>query len=125
MATCKDCIHYDACLDNQTVGEFEFVTNVNYEDMKEWCGSFKNKADFVEVKHGEWTGRSFDWGSEEEYPILEKSHYLVCSECGHKHFLYIYDFFGRLHKCSTSDVPIIIPNGCPNCLAKMDGRSDT
>ena len=47
--TCKDCLHYDACLDNQVCGEFEFVTNVNYEDMKEWCGSFKNKADFVEV----------------------------------------------------------------------------
>ena len=47
--TCKDCLHYDACLDNQGCGEFEFVTNVNYEDMKEWCGAFKNKADFVEV----------------------------------------------------------------------------
>ena len=81
-------------------------------------------ADVEEVKHGYWTGRSFDWGSEEEYPIMEKSHYLVCSECGHKHFLYIYDFFGRLHKCSTSDVPIIIPNGCPNCLAKMDGGKE-
>ena len=47
--TCKDCLHYDACFDNQTCGEFEFVTNVDYEDMKEWCGAFKNKADFVEV----------------------------------------------------------------------------
>lgn len=47
--TCKNCLHYDACLDNQVCGEFEFVTNVDYEDMKEWCGSFQNKADFMEV----------------------------------------------------------------------------
>lgn len=76
-------------------------------------------ADVEEVKHGYWKGKQFDWDG--DYPILEESHYLVCNECGYKHFLYIYDFFGKLHKCSTSDIPIIIPNGCPNCLAKMDG----
>ena len=48
--TCKDCIHYDACLDNQACGEFEFVTNIDYEDMKEWCGSFKNKTGVTVVR---------------------------------------------------------------------------
>ena len=119
--TCKDCLHYQVCAEEGTYFTDEYIKGITVNnDVKSLCVRFANRKDYTKVKHGHWIGKLFDWGSEEEYPILEKSHYLVCSKCGHKHFLYIYDFFGRLHKCSTSDVPIIIPNGCPNCLAKMD-----
>ena len=37
---CKDCIHHYVCRDP-------------YKDKLK-CADFKNKADFVEVKHGEW-----------------------------------------------------------------------
>lgn len=40
--TCKDCVHYAVC---------KFVEPYHL-DVK--CNHFKNKADFVEVKHGEW-----------------------------------------------------------------------
>ena len=44
MATCKDCIHYDACL------YVEIATNKEEDYYTEFgCEYFKNKADFVEV----------------------------------------------------------------------------
>lgn len=42
MATCKDCIHYIACV-------FRVTDHEN-----ENCIGFLNKADVVEVKHGTW-----------------------------------------------------------------------
>lgn len=48
MATCYDCIHCDACSD---AGDSGF--SCLKEDVSK-CKHFKNKADFVEVKHGEW-----------------------------------------------------------------------
>ena len=56
MATCKDCIHYEACKKH---GHLMFTANNLYELMyqngvEHSCTTFKNKADFVEVKHGEW-----------------------------------------------------------------------
>ena len=44
MAICIDCVHGDACRNAYTL-------KVEPPNV---CGSFKNKADFVEVKHGEW-----------------------------------------------------------------------
>ena len=45
MATCKDCIHYEACKDMYVEGIDDFD-----EDMSaEHCKLYKNKADFVEV----------------------------------------------------------------------------
>lgn len=46
MFTCKDCVHYEVCEDAR---EFD-----NYEVYDIICDHAKNKADFVEVKHGEW-----------------------------------------------------------------------
>lgn len=86
MASCKkDCLHYGVCNAVRVVGEIE--------DLAESCKSFKNKADYVEVKHGYWKCS----GNEKK-----------CSVCG---FFYY----------SNNDKW----NGCPNCLSKMDGRSDT
>lgn len=61
MATCKDCLHEKVCVWN---AELEQACN---ED----CSDFKNKADYAEVKHGEWI----------EGKTLEK-----CSVCGKKGF---------------------------------------
>ena len=89
MATCKDCIHYPACKscwcsfwENQEMTEDDH------------CKMFKNKADYAEVKHGEWI----------EY---QTPNIICCSECDwgtgvdEKTFKY-----------------------CPNCGAKMDGATD-
>ena len=51
MATCKDCIHYEACKKH---GHLKFTANDLYELMyqngvEKSCHHFKNKADFVEV----------------------------------------------------------------------------
>ena len=116
MSFCEKCVSYDMCnyeyehCDTDAVLTF-FPNNTD-------CPWFKDRSSYKEIRRGRWTGKQFNWDG--DYPILEKSHYLKCSECGCKHFLYIYDFWGRLHKCSTSDIPIIIPNFCPNCGAKMN-----
>ena len=44
MATCKDCIGNDYC----------FVKPLHPRMMEKSCKKFKNKADYAEVKHGEW-----------------------------------------------------------------------
>ena len=43
MATCKDCIHSEICL--------EQYSQLNPDMMFSECKKFKNKADFVEVVH--------------------------------------------------------------------------
>ena len=45
--TCKDCIHTDVC-------RLPFNTSETKVEFADVCHHFKNKADFVEVKHGEW-----------------------------------------------------------------------
>jgi hypothetical protein len=43
--TCQDCIHFDVC-------DYP-ITELTHMTVAE-CQHFKNKADYVEVKHGEW-----------------------------------------------------------------------
>ena len=84
--TCKDCLCFSRCKEMyESFGVFIDLENSAV------CKHFKNKADFVDVKHGHWIKR----GNEKK-----------CSVCG---FIYY----------SNNDEW----NGCPNCLAKMDGRS--
>lgn len=47
MFTCKDCEHYEVCMDFTTLKESEFCQN--YDKQEDLCDYFKNKADFVEV----------------------------------------------------------------------------
>ena len=61
--TCKDCVHYNVC--GYHIDEETFMTT-------EECSRFKNKADFVEVKHGEWYV--------DDFPKQGKK-FIVCSEC--------------------------------------------
>lgn len=67
--TCKDCIHYEVCIDYTTLKESDFAQNFN--ETEKLCDHFKNKADFVEVRHGEWV--------EGDYGETIK---LACSSCG-------------------------------------------
>ena len=60
--TCKDCVHYEVCnrVEKQIVftgSSFEKVIN----SLIKCCRHFKNKADFVEVKHGYW--RDTEYGT--------------------------------------------------------------
>lgn len=85
MATCcGDCIHNAVC-------------GIDGHIIK--CEHFKNKADFVEVKHGKWilTKTEHGWNCC-EYP----SEY-TCSVCG---------------RTETQEEPYC------HCGAKMDGRKD-
>jgi hypothetical protein len=89
--TCKDCVHYDVCFDYT---HLKYSKNLpdNREDV---CDHFKNKADFVEVKHGRWE-RCIDW----EYDFC-------CSECGD---------LAILGEYNNHDV---LTDYCPNCGADM------
>ena len=99
--TCKDCIHYDACggfipsdLDRDVFDYCKKGKTEEIPDIDERCNSFKNKADFAEVKHGEW--------------YLHPDGSGTCSNCN------------RIQK-SVWDFDNI-QNYCPNCGAKMDGK---
>ena len=85
MFTCKDCVHYNVC--GYHIDEETFMTT-------EECSHFKNKADFVEVKHGKYI--ELDLG------IYE------CSVCKNR----ICGFEENIKKV----------NFCDNCGAKMDGE---
>lgn len=64
--TCKDCVYYPACTYHM------------------WCDLFKNKADVVEVKHGEWlngvTGYTCSVCDKQE----PTKRFLYCPNCGAK-----------------------------------------
>lgn len=89
--TCYDCAHCEACSD---IGDSGF--SALKEDVSK-CKHFKNKADYVEVRHGEWEAK-------EHTSISTNRHYYTfrCSECKR---------WNGTHR----------QNYCPNCGAKMDG----
>lgn len=88
MATCYDCIHCDACSD-ACDGGFSCLK----EDASK-CKHYKNKADYAEVKHGEWIRPTIIHGM----TIAGLPH---CSVCG--------------------EVPCDEGKYCPNCGADMRG----
>lgn len=91
MATCKDCVHYEVCkgylIECAEHGEAEKILNP--------CANFKNKADFVEVKHGEWANTD-----EGEY---------MCTNCN-EYFCIDID----MHPIDDCNMYY-----CPNCGADM------
>lgn len=79
-----------------------FIVRKNGEDRvlkNSPCKYFKNKADVTEVRHGDWVIVGGDVGYEE----------LVCNQCGHSDVIDDYDD---------------LPNYCPSCGAKMDGKGE-
>jgi rubrerythrin len=95
MGTCNDCYHVEIC---------DMPTITDGRKNASNCKKFKNKADVVEVRHGEWrkpledNGTGWNCGG-------EIKQILGCSCCGH--------FF--------QNAPY---NYCPNCGAKMDGGAE-
>lgn len=66
--TCKDCIHYNICLDNGDDAAKQNAPNAEKE-----CDDFKNKADFVEVVRCEKCKRRVDYEGK-----------IMCNKFGHK-----------------------------------------
>lgn len=67
MATCKECLHFEAC---STIYEKAFREKPEKYTFLSACPLFKAKANYEEVKHGRW--------------VYEKTHQgmkYVCSEC--------------------------------------------
>lgn len=93
--TCKDCLYYECC--STLNDEFKkYPKDFIHSDLTvRNCTKFKNKADYAEVKHGEWiivNNRDFE-------QVDAK-----CSICGYTD---VFDETGFYKYC-------------PNCGAKMD-----
>ena len=53
--TCKDCLYHERCHSEIAYGMgSDDLTGEYFTDIERRCAGFKNKADVVEVKHGEW-----------------------------------------------------------------------
>lgn len=95
--TCKDCIYEPKCLTHISYGMGKDWNNRYTPDIEIRCKDFKNKADFVEVKHGEWH-LLYDCANQGVY----------CSVCNKK-----------VYKTNYANQKIKSPF-CPNCGARMD-----
>lgn len=118
---CKDCAHYDVCdrIEKQIVfanSSFEEVIN----SLIKRCRHFKNKADFVEVKHGEikYINR----------PTPAKFAY-VKGEDGQMHYGKLFDKmdYNPVAYCSLCSKRLAdsFQNYCPYCGAKLEGFKPT
>lgn len=87
--TCKDCVHYEVCY----CGGYCIWSNIEQTE-EDHCPYIKNKADFVEVKHGEWRN---------VYMSSPSSFVGTCSEC----------------KRSSDMPPPEQARYCPRCGADM------
>lgn len=90
--TCKDCIHIGVCYAVKAVGE-------NQESDK-YCMSFKNKADYTEMKHGKWITETFRQSQKK---------FITCSCCK------------SVIDCSYTSIDENEFDYCPYRNAKMDG----
>ena len=101
MASCKDCIHENVCEKLCPRGLLPYQSDEYPAEL--FCLEFKNKADVMEVKHGEWE------------PIVKQDSYLEPP-------------YGDTCKCSVCgyviDVSETVYNYCPNCGADMRGTKD-
>ena len=120
--TCKDCIHYDLCFDNGTLFIHFTTTGRKTENVETNCPfkNFKNKADYAEVKHGEWV---IDNSIEERtfydtnYKIL-----ITCNICGNRHFLGTQSYRNFTQEDLKEDAYRKY-RYCGECGAKMDGNN--
>ena len=79
--TCKDCIHWDACKNLlEKIAPAYKGKNLVFSFA---CNHFKNKADYVKVKHGEWIADEKYRRRVGSVKIIKHITY-KCSLCGHK-----------------------------------------
>lgn len=148
MAECKECLYYEVCADfRRNICE---TYKKRFEEYKinsnGICDNFKNKADFVEVKHGEWDLEVHSFYADNWDESIELCVYILasCSNCSEKHSPKQV-FSKRLYAPEDADDDFRFDqeyekskaleefkqkgykfqNYCPNCGAKMDKRSDT
>ena len=100
MATCSVCIGYKFCSRGRNGQTNFYGKDVACNSVEYLCNDFKNKADFQEVKHGEWIKK--DHVAEAEFK---------CSACR-----YSYIEADPSVECDF--------NYCPECGAKMDGKEN-
>ena len=104
MLICKDCIHYNLCMDKF---KKQYSIYANKDITVDECEHFKNKTDVEEVKHGEWIDKFNGKYANPTY---------VCSICGERALLEMYrnelDQWRYRQSLSIR---------CPHCGVKMDG----
>lgn len=95
MTHCEKCIHYELCKRHENLIPDNIVT---FFPHNESCPMFKNKSDFVEVKHGEWMPIDIEQIS---FGCIDEATIYKCSLCG---------------RYEDKQEPYC------NCGAKMDGK---
>lgn len=98
MATCKDCVHVEAC--NGILNGFDIDIEFFGEQVSV-CKNFKDRSRFVELPHAKWV---------EDEDICG---YLIyrCSNCNER---FVLEEGTPLDNCYFY---------CPNCGAKMDEQA--
>ena len=79
MASCKDCICFDACMDYTKLKESEFAQNIDGAEIS--CDHFKNKADFVEVVRCKDCDYFVPLGDAYEYKGKKAMHCILRASC--------------------------------------------
>lgn len=100
MADCRKCLYSPGC----TKKAYAIIENIidDTYDVNVPCDIFKDKADFMEVKHGEWKFINLATNYLEA-PFGDTCHCSVCGfhiDVSDTHFKY-----------------------CPECGARMDGNN--
>lgn len=98
--TCRNCFKFSDCLEWESTKYYGLDACCN--NVESVCEDFKNKADFVEVKHGKWIEDIKTIGTPAGINIEAALVGYKCSECGRTEF-------NKEPYC--------------NCGAKMDGGS--
>ena len=91
----------DACI--KIVGHG--ISQIEAVDIADEMDSIPT-ADVVEVRHGKWR--------------LIEYEYLTCDKCGHWYYTGCESTAEAKEKLLNGEVP----NHCPNCGAKMDGKGE-
>lgn len=113
METCNECLYQPICNTYASFG----VTDLPASDISP-CELFKNRADFVEVVHGEWIYKHRHRGGFERRTTHD--------EYGNPHTVTL----DNRYECEEPYCSVCgkiggdFLNYCGNCGAKMDGRSE-
>ena len=95
--TCKECLHYQVCAENGIYFTDQYIKGITItNDVRSLCHYFKNRTDYVKVKHGHWE-KGGVWGDTGSVAYR-------CTACGE----------------TTYDGDYFIY--CPKCGARMENR---